>query len=122
MNRTFTGRMIKRDSKLVLTEASQILFDEFQKQVAEGDSVDILLEINDDNATNLQKAKIHILIRTIASEIGYTVPELKSEIKRRCGLVMGDTLKSFGDCSKEELTLVLQDLKNLCNGLNLPFD
>ena len=104
------GRLIYKD------KAMKALHQEFIESLAEGQTVEIFFEAYKDDGTNLQLAKIHACIRKLAHEIGFTFEEMKKEIKRRSGLAHGDLdtpngyVKSFGDCSVEELGAVIQTI------------
>ncbi len=111
----FTTQLIKKDGKLVhVNPATSGLQLDFVNGLEEDQVVDVFFEANKDDGTNAQLAKIHVSIRKLAQDIGYTFEEMKLEIKRRAGLAYGDLktsegyVKSFGDCSKEELALVIQ--------------
>jgi hypothetical protein len=117
-NNIFSVKLIKKDGKLVhetTTEASS--FKEFVNALEEGQSVETFFEAYMDTGTNLQLAKIHVCLKQMASDTGNSVEEIKKEVKRRTGLCWkskeGEYCKSFGDCSTEELGLVIEDIKVL---------
>ena len=109
------------------TEAEALIFKEFVKNLAEGQIVKFFLEADDASQSKQQLAKIHVCIRKLATEMGYTFEEMKLEIKRRAGLVYGDLntssgyAKSFADCSNDEITLVFQALNEAGEMVNLQF-
>lgn len=115
---TFSMKLIKKDGKLVhVSSATAGLQLDFVGGLAEGQEVEVFFEADKDDGTNIQLAKIHVSIRKIAQEMGYTFEEMKKEIKRRSGLAYEDLqtseghVKSFADCSKEELGLVIEEIK-----------
>jgi len=110
-------KVTKRNGKLIYKDnGMKGLHQEFIDSLAEGQVVEIFFEAYKDDGTNLQLAKIHACIRKLAHEIGFTFEEMKKEIKRRSGLAHGDLttsngyVKSFGDCSVEELGLVINTI------------
>jgi len=105
----------------------RVQYEEFINTLTEGQVIEVFIEANKDTGTNAQLAKIHTCIRKLATEIGYTFEDMKLEIKRRSGLVYGDLktsdgfAKSFADCSKEELSLVIETLNEVGQMVNLSF-
>ena len=65
------------------------------------------------------------MIRQLANDIGYTFGEMKLQVKRKTGLCFNkdgqEYCKSFKDCSKSELNLVIQELIEMGDftGVNL---
>lgn len=112
-------RLHKRDGKLAHTKTSDSqIYSEFLKQLSEGQCVDVFFDANVDDGTLAQLAKIHKCIRELAKEVGETFEDMKLQIKRSAGLCVRKSLdgedylicKSFGDCSKDELALVIESL------------
>jgi hypothetical protein len=109
------------------TEAEKLLFKEFVNNLAEGQVVKFFLEADDASQSKKQLAKIHVCIRKLATEMGYTFEEMKLEIKRKAGLAYGDLntsdgyVKSFADCSNDEITLVFEALNEAGALVNLQF-
>jgi hypothetical protein len=103
------------------------LFKEFVENLQEGQVVKFFLEADNADQSTQQLAKIHVCIRKLAIEMGYTFEEMKLEIKRRAGLSYGDLnssegyVKSFADCSQEEITLIFQALNEAGSMVNLQF-
>ena len=110
-------KLTKRGKTLTYpNEGMKLIHKEFINSLSEGQTVEVFFEAYRDNGTNFQLAKIHACIRKLAQEVGFTFEEMKKEIKRRSGLTIGDLstsegyAKSFGDCSVEELGLVIQTI------------
>lgn len=102
-------------------------FDAFTAGLQEGDIVHGYFEKITDNGTLLQLAKLHCMIRELASFTGNTFQGMKFEIKRRSGLFAATTMngepaldvKSFGDdCSMEDLNLAIQACIELGEEIN----
>lgn len=88
----------------------------FNMAITEGETIEVYLtKTNGTDKTIGQLAKVHASIRELASFTGYDFDELKDEVKRKAGLyvVKGTEahqteLKSFAECSKEELSLAIE--------------
>lgn len=117
-------KFIKRGERLSpCSENMTLMYREFLQNLEEGQEVTCIFEALNDNGSAGQKAKIHIYIRKIASETGTPVSDIKTQIKQNSGLSYdnGKTFKSFAECSIHELTLVLEEIKKICEFLNIPF-
>jgi len=121
-------KVTKQNGNLIYKDkAMKALHKEFIDSLVEGQTVEIFFEAFKDDGSNLQLAKIHACIRKLAHEIGFTFEEMKKEIKRRSGLAHGDLstpngyVKSFGDCSSEELSLVIQTIIEAGDFINVNF-
>jgi len=101
------------------------LYDTWVKELPEGTKVEIFVSIAGEDGTNAQLAKVHAMIRELANEVGHTFQEMKLEAKRKAGLCFvrdkQEYCKSFKDCSKQELNLVIQALIEIGDftGINL---
>lgn len=88
----------------------------FVSQLPEGAIVEAFFEMQQDDGTLPQLAKLHVMIRQLASHVGETVENMKLLVKDRAGLCIAREVagkeyflaKSFGECSKEELSLAIQ--------------
>jgi len=126
MKSNFFSIMKKVGDELTHTiKAKGKLYDTWVKELPEGTKVEIFVSVSGEDGTNAQLAKIHAMIRELANEIGHTFQELKLEAKRKTGLCFvrdgQEYCKSFKDCSKQELNLVIQSLIEMGDftGLNL---
>jgi hypothetical protein len=97
----------------------------FLSQLPDDSNLEIFIGVSGEKGSNPQLARIHAMIREIAQEIGYTFAEAKIEVKRSAGLCLvrnkQEYCKSFGDCDKDELNLVIQACVEIgdFNGMNL---
>lgn len=117
MTQHFTGKYIKKDSLLrpysLATSKQEELF---ISHIPEGTIVEAFFEIQHDDGTLPQLAKLHVMIRQLATHIGESVENMKLLIKDKAGLCIAREVagreyflaKSFGECSKEELSLAIQ--------------
>jgi hypothetical protein len=113
--KSLTIRLIKRGKQLVpFTQSMQLLLESYTEQVAEGTVVELYFDQveNEDERTLGQLAKVHANIRELARHTGHTMEEMKAIVKQKAGLYQvtetGHGLKSFRDCSKEELSLAIE--------------
>jgi hypothetical protein len=126
MKNNFFSILKKVDGELIHTiKAKGTLYKNWIQELPEGTKIEIFASVSGEDGTNAQLAKIHAMIRELANEIGHTFAELKLEAKRKTGLCFvrdkQEYCKSFKDCSKQELNLVIQSLIEMGDftGLNL---
>ena len=106
-------------------KATGTKYRKFLNQLPDDSKLEIFIGVSGDKGSNPQLARLHAMIREIAQEIGYTFEEAKLAVKRAAGLCFvrdkQEYCKSFADCDKEELNLVIQacvEIGNF-NGMNL---
>lgn len=113
----FTAKYIKRNGVLEpLTLAASKQQEIFISRIPDGTIVESFYEIQHDDGTLPQLAKLHVIIRQLAAHIGETVENMKLLVKDRAGLCIAREVsgkeyflaKSFGECSREELSLAIQ--------------
>ena len=98
-------KLIKKDGKLTYAdEKSKLAYMIYADKLAEGQVVDMYLDLADADHSKAQLAKVHACIRELAKESGYTFQEMKLVIKQASGL--GE--KSFAECSKDDLMLAIE--------------
>lgn len=82
-----------------------------------GNKVSAMYEIVKDDHSLVQLAKVHALIRELAHCTGNEFEDVKLEVKRKAGLTIKtkdsegkhiELVKSFADCSKEQLSMAIQ--------------
>jgi DNA-directed RNA polymerase subunit F len=118
-------KLKKKNGKLIAAnEFNKEKYKILLQQLPEGSEVDVLFEMNSKDNTKSQLAKIHICIKAIADNNGSTPKEFKEELKEMCGLTYQDDtgntcLKSFADCSKEDLSNVIETLIQIGNFLDI---
>ncbi len=101
----FNGKLIKRNGKLSFVDGkSKLGYQIFLDKLAEGQKVDMYVDVSGIEHSKAQLAKVHACIRELAKESGYTFDEMKLAIKEHAGLAG----KSFGDCSKSDLMLAIE--------------
>lgn len=80
----------------------------FIKGLDDGDVVTITYEVHTDDASYAQMSKLHKHIRELAQYTGDSFEDMKLQVKLRAGLCTDSDCRSFGDCSKEELSMAIQ--------------
>lgn len=125
----FIGLLKKEDGELVYTTTmSDIKYELFKKNIPEGTLVEVYMDIQKDDGTLAQLAKIHAMIRQLCMHTGDSVEDMKLIVKKRTGLciekhIEGSTFlhcKSFGDCSRDELSLAINTIQEISLLLEFP--
>jgi len=106
------------------------LYSELIQSMEEGQFVDLFLDVNVDDGTLPQLARIHASIREIAKETGNTFEDVKLDVKERAGLCFTKRrngkdfmmCKSLGDCSKSEMALVIEAINEIGRFVGINFD
>ena len=126
MKQNFFSILKKVDGEMIHTiKAKGTLYNNWVKELPEGTKIEIFVSVSGEDGTNAQLAKVHAMIRQLANDIGYTFGEMKLQVKRKTGLCFNkdgqEYCKSFKDCSKSELNLVIQELIEMGDfaGVNL---
>jgi hypothetical protein len=94
----------------------------FHMSLKPGTVLESYLQVaSNSDKTNGQLAKAHALIKEIASSTGHTTNEIKVLIKDRAGLFdeASSDFKSFADCSKQEMSSVIEHCIALGNELGI---
>lgn len=129
MNHHFTGKFIKRNGALHPYSLSILKQQElFVSNIPDGSIVETFYEIQHDDGTLPQLAKLHVMIKQLSTHIGETVENMKLLVKDRAGLCIAREVsgkeyflaKSFGECSKEELSLAIQAAIEIGETVNYP--
>lgn len=110
-----------------LTLAGMKQYELYVSNIPDGAIVDFFYEIQHDDGTLPQLAKLHVMIKQLATHIGETVENMKLLVKDRAGLCIAREVsgkeyflaKSFGECSKEELSLAIQAAIEIGEDVNL---
>ena len=111
----FFSNLIKKDGELKHTiKARETIYNKFVDSLPEGTKVEIFVSVTGPKGSNAQIAKIYVMLRELAGEIGYSLEEMKLIVKRKSGLCFNrdgqEYCKSFGDCDKTELNSVIQNI------------
>ncbi len=106
-------KLEKKNGKLVYVDPKEKLkYEIFIDNLAEGEIVEMYMELSTPDGTAAQVVKVHACIRELAKESGYTFEEMKVVVKEKAGLIINkgktQSIKSFADCSKDELSQAIQ--------------
>jgi len=120
----FTVKLVKQDGKLIYPDVkSKLNYKLFIEKLAEGQEVDMFIDLTSTDHSLAQLAKIHACIRELAKESGYTFEEMKILVKKHAGLCydVGETeyCKSFKECSKDELAMAIESAVEIGRDLNI---
>lgn len=117
MNQHFTAKYVKRNGRLEFqTLGSSKIYELFVSHIPDGTIVESFYEVQHDDGTLPQLAKLHVIIKQLAMHVGETVENMKLLVKDKAGLCIAREVsgkeyflaKSFGECSREELSLAIQ--------------
>jgi len=94
----------------------------FLKLLHEGDTIEAFMNLHKADKTLSQVAYAHVLIRELANYTGHSFEEMKALVKQKTGLYVKThegrtTYKSLGDCSKAELSNVIETCLLLGNDI-----
>ena len=111
-------QFVLKDGKLTpRDELSKEKYKIFVAGILENDIIDCVMEVVSPTNTKAQLAKIHACINEMAKEQGCSAQEMKDQVKAHCGLAG----KSFKDCSKEQLSEVIESILEIGRFLNINF-
>lgn len=114
----------KNDCRLYpCSKEDKRIYQEFIDKISNNKTVDVYITCYDEEIGTLpQLAKIHAMIREIAEFTKQGFNETKDHIKEVCGIFnivsskpYKKKLKSFGDCSIQELDMVINKLIEIQN-------
>jgi hypothetical protein len=128
MNQHLNGKYKKERGILKpLTIANMKQYELFVSNIPEGSIVEFFYEVQHDDGTLPQLAKLHVMIKHLAMHIGETAENMKLLVKDRAGLCIAREVsgkeyflaKSFAECSREELSLAIQAAHEIGQEVNL---
>jgi len=92
------------DKLFPVADIDKIRENTFVSSIKEGEKVEVTFQIQIDDHSYAQLSKLHACIRQLALDSGTEFEGMKLEVKRKAGLMVDGNFKSFGKCSKEELS------------------
>jgi hypothetical protein len=125
----FNGKFIKRNGRLEFPSlAISKQHEQFISDVPDGTIVEFFFEVQHDDGTLPQLAKLHAMIRELSLHVGEPFSDMKLLIKDKAGLCLSREVsgkeyflaKSFGECSREELSLAIQAAIDIGVSVNCP--
>ncbi len=127
--KAYTG-MLRKSGDLLeyASKKDETGYNMFRDHLPEGTLVEIYMDIQTDDGSLAQLAKIHAMIRQLSSHTGDSFEDMKLIIKKRAGLCIEKELdgsrflycKSLGKCNKEELSHVIQAIQEISLVLEYP--
>lgn len=111
-----------RDGVLVpKTELGKYSLANYVKNIEEGAVIQVTYEELSTDGTYAQISKLQACTRELSKFLGYTHEEVKDIVKHKANLYSPEgELKSFADCSKEELSLAIQAALELGEQVDFP--
>ena len=109
----FSAKFIKKEGKLTYKlEKDGVAYRNFIYSIKESEEVEMFISIKGKSGSYAQISKIHVCIREMAKESGYTFDEMKKLVKKQAGLCFDvndegkqlEMCKSFAECSSDELS------------------
>jgi hypothetical protein len=125
----FNGKFIKRNGRLEFPSlAISKQHEQFVSDIPDGTIVEFFFEVQHDDGTLPQLAKLHAMIRELSLHVGEPFSDMKLLIKDKAGLCLSREVsgkeyflaKSFGECSREELSLAIQAAIDIGISVNCP--
>lgn len=123
------GKFIKRNGRLEFSSLAVSKQHElFVSDIPDGTIVEFFFEVQHDDGTLPQLAKLHAMIRELALHVGEPFSDMKLLVKDKAGLCLAREVsgkeyfltKSFGECSREELSLAIQAAIDIGVSVNCP--
>lgn len=117
MSLNLITKYIKKNGQLEFHSlAAAKKFEVFASHISEDTIVECFYEVQHDDGTLPQLAKIHAMIKDLAMYTGESFSNMKLLVKDKAGLCLAREVagkeyfipKSFAECSKEELSLAIQ--------------
>lgn len=127
--KTFHGLLRKEGQLLIYkSPADEKKYMLFKQSIPDGHLVEVYMDIQTDDGTLAQMAKIHAMIRELCMHTGDSFEDMKLIVKKKAGLCLQKDLdgsrflycKSFGDCNKTELSLAIQAINEIASLLEYP--
>ena len=125
----FNGKYKKENGLLKpISLADMKQYEKFVSRLADGAIVEFFYEEEHDDGTLPQLAKLHVMLKQLSMHIGKTVENMKLLVKDRAGLCIAREVagkeyflaKSFGDCSRDDLSLAIQAAIEIGEEVNFP--
>ena len=96
----------------------------FVESLNQDDIIEALFELQTQDNTKAQLAKIHVCIKIMADEQGSSIRDMKEQVKDECGMSYMDEQKnkvyeSFAKCSKKELSNVIETCIQMARFMNI---
>jgi hypothetical protein len=129
MSINLVTKYIKKNGRLEFSSlANSKQFELFVSKIPEDGILECFYEMQHDDGTLPQLAKIHAMVKQLATFTGETFSNMKLLVKDKAGLCLAREVagkeyfipKSFAECSKEELSLAIQAAIEIGEQINFP--
>lgn len=113
MSKLFISTFVKKNGKLEFkTKRDALLFASLTEGLREGQGCCVAVDFEDDQGNLMQISKLKAGLRELSRETGETFINVQNIIKKEAGLYdeVSEIYKSFGNCSKLELSDAIQVL------------
>lgn len=127
MKNRYTGLLRKNGISLdYVNQSDKIAYGYFLESIPDGQLIEVYMEKQSDDGTLAQLAKVHAMIRELATHIGETFEDMKLLVKKRAGLCIEKEIegsrflycKSLGKCNKQELALCIEAMKQIGDSID----
>lgn len=107
----------EKNTLLFSSEKEKHKYERMLSHLKSGTKIHAMYEVIKDDHSLVQLAKVHALIRELAHCTGNDFDDVKLEVKRKAGLTIKskdnegksiEYVKSFADCSKEQLSMAIE--------------
>ena len=80
----FSAKFVKKEGKLTYkSEKDGVAYKNFVESIKEGEELEMFISIKGAAGSYAQISKIHVCIREMAKESGYTFDEMKKLVKKQ---------------------------------------
>jgi hypothetical protein len=122
-NNIFLKLSVKNGELDFPSKIQQTRLNAFLESLPDGANLEMFISVTSGKGSNAQLARLHVMIREIANDLGYTFEEIKLMVKRNVGLCFmkdkQEYCKSFADCDKDDLNLCIQECVRLGDDLGI---
>lgn|SRR6056300_114537 len=122
-NNIFLKLSVKDGELNFPAKIQQTRLNAFLQSLPDGANLEMFISATTGKGSNAQLARLHVMIREIANDLGYTYKEVKLMVKRNVGLCFmrdkQEYCKSFADCDKDDLNLCIQECVRLGDDLGI---
>jgi hypothetical protein len=124
----FEGVLKNRNGVMTYTTPrTQRDYAQFKERIPDGATIHVFMELESEDGSLGQLAKVHKLIRILAQHTGNSFDDMKLMVKDRAGLciireIQGKeyfTCKSFSKCSAQDLGFAIQAAIEIGQQVNL---
>lgn len=97
-------------------ESQRMLYEMFTQNLEDGQLVHVFLEACGESCSMKQKKLLRLNIRKISESTGQSYKEVSDYIKEACGL----EYKKSDELTSEEINLMYNEIRNICDKLDIP--